>query len=340
MSKESVNTKKRILTGDNTTGKLHVGHFVGSLENRVKLQNEYETFIILADMHALAYPKYVSNVDVVSDSVLQVAIGNLAVGLDPEKVTFFAESAIPEIYELSIILTMLVSHNRVLRNPTIKDEIKEKSLGDNYSLGFVNFPILMAADILCVNADLVPVGEDQVPHLEQTRELARRFNHLYGQTFTEPEPLVGKVARLVGLDGNAKMSKSLGNTIYLNEKTEDLKQKVMSMYTDPNRIKATDPGKVEGNPVFIYHDAFNKNTQEVAELKERYKKGQVGDVEVKQKLFVALEEFIAPVREKYAYYENNIDEVKQLISEGNKKTQKEVQKTLKLVKQRMKLNQF
>ncbi|MFC1722450.1 tryptophan--tRNA ligase, partial [Patescibacteria group bacterium] len=272
--------KKRILTGDNPTGDLHVGHFVGSLKNRVELQEEYETFIIIADMHAFAYPTYVENPATVRESVRKVLLGNLAAGLNPDKVTFFVESGIPEIYELSTILSMLVSHNRALRNPTLKEEIKDKNLGDSYSLGFVNFPLLQVADILCVKAHLVPVGEDQVPHVELTRETARKFNSLYGEVFPEPKAKVGEVKRLVGLDGNAKMTKSLGNTIYLNENEKDLKTKVMSMYTDPNRIHATDPGKVEGNPVFVYHDTFNRNKEEVEDLKKRYREGKVGDIEV------------------------------------------------------------
>jgi len=332
--------KKRILTGDNPTGKLHLGHYVGSLENRVKLQSDYETFIILADMHAFAYPKYVGNPQIVSDSILEVLIDNLAVGLDPKKVTFFVESGIPEIYELGIIFSMLVTHNRALRNPTIKDEIREKSMGDNYSLGFINFPILQAADILCVQADLVPVGEDQLPHLEQTNEIVRRFNQLYGETLKEIEGMVGRVRRLVGTDGNTKMTKSLDNCIYLGDSEVDLKRKVMSMYTDPNRLHSTDPGKVEGNPVFVYHENFNFNKDEVEDLEKRYAKGQVGDVEVKEKLFKALNEFLTPVREKRVYYENHKDEVKDILALGVKKTGEEAVKTLEVIKQRMKLPRF
>ena len=332
--------KKRILTGDNPTGKLHLGHYVGSLENRVKLQSDYETFIILADMHAFAYPKYVGNPQIVSDSILEVLIDNLAVGLDPKKVTFFVESGIPEIYELGIIFSMLVTHNRALRNPTIKDEIREKSMGDNYSLGFINFPILQAADILCVQADLVPVGEDQLPHLEQTNEIVRRFNQLYGETLKEIEGMVGRVRRLVGTDGNTKMTKSLDNCIYLGDSEVDLKRKVMSMYTDPNRLHSTDPGKVEGNPVFVYHENFNFNKNEVEDLEKRYAKGQVGDVEVKEKLFKALNEFLTPVREKRVYYENHKDEVKDILALGVKKTGEEAVKTLEVIKQRMKLPRF
>ncbi|OGC56275.1 tryptophan--tRNA ligase [candidate division WWE3 bacterium RIFCSPLOWO2_12_FULL_36_10] len=332
--------KKRILTGDNTTGKLHLGHYVGSLENRVKLQDEYDTFIIAADMHALAYPKYVFNTDVVSDSILQVTIDNLAVGLDPKKVTFFNESAIPEIYELAIIFSMLVSHSRALRNPTLKEEIKDKGLGDNYSLGFINFPVLMAADILAVKSDLVPVGEDQLPHMELTNEIVRKFNSNYGEVLKEPKPLIGKIARLVGTDGNAKMSKSLNNAIFLGDDEKTVKEKVMSMYTDPKRIHATDPGTVEGNPVFIYHDAFNKNSAEVNDLKDRYRLGKVGDTEVKEKLFSVINEFLAPIREKRVYYENHLHEVRDILSSGVKKTREEAVKTLDEVRSKMKLSAF
>ena len=332
--------KKRILTGDNTSGRLHLGHYVGSLENRVKLQDEYDTFIILADMHTLAYPKYVGSADVVADSIMQVAMDNLAVGLDPKKSTIFVESAISEIYELGIIFSMLVSHNRALRNPTLKEEIKDKALGDSYSLGFINFPILQAADILCVKADLVPVGEDQLPHIELTNEVARKFNTLYGEVFPEVKGLVGRIKRLVGTDGNAKMTKSLENGIYLSDTQEELKKKVMSMYTDPKRVHPTDPGNVEGNPVFVYHDAFNPDKDEVAELKERYTKGTVGDVEVKEKLFHALNSFLTPIREKRFYYEKHQDEVLDILKTGSTKVKKEASNTLSEVKEKMKLPQL
>jgi tryptophanyl-tRNA synthetase len=333
-------SKKRILTGDNATGRLHLGHYVGSLENRSKLQDEYETFIIIADMHALAYPKYVSNTQVVSDAILQVAIDNLSVGLDPKKVTIFAESAIPEIYEIGIIFSMLVSHNRALRNPTIKEEIRVKEMGDNFSMGFINFPTLQAADILSVKAQLVPVGEDQLPHIELTNEIGRRFNSLYGQVFPEVEGKVGRVRRLIGTDGNAKMTKSLGNVVYIGADDETLKKQIMGMYTDPNRIHATDPGTVTGNPVFVYHDAFNSNKEEVTELKERYEKGTVGDVEVKEKLYKALSKFMAPMRKKREYYENHLDEVKDILSAGCERTRKVVSTTLAEMKEVMKLPSF
>jgi len=330
---------KRILTGDNTTGKLHLGHYVGSLENRVKLQHEYDTFIILADMHAMAYPKYIGAPEIVATSVLDVALDNLSVGLDPKKVHIFTESSIPEIFELSIIFSMLVSHSRALRNPTIKDEIRDKSLGDNFSLGFVNFPIMMSADILSVGADLVPVGEDQLPHIEQTNEIVRRFNLLYGDgALKEVRGLVGRVKRLVGTDGDAKMTKSLGNCIFLSDDTATVRKQIMSMYTDPNRIRPTDPGKVEGNPVFIYHDAFNTNVEEVTDLKNRYVLGKVGDVEVKEKLFVAIEKFLEPIRARRSMYERDLGTVRDIINEGNIHTQAIVKETLEMVKVKMKLS--
>lgn len=332
---KNVPEKKRILTGDNPTGDLHLGHYVGSLKNRVSLQDKYETFIIVADMHAFAYPQHVEHPGEVNKAVYKVTKGNLAIGLDPEKVTFFIESGIPEIYELASIFSMLTSHNRALRNPTLKEEIRDKNLGDTFSLGFVNFPILQVADILCVKAHLVPVGEDQVPHVELTREAARKFNASYGETFPVPDAMVGKVKRLVGLDGNAKMTKTLGNTIYLNESQKSLKEKVMSMYTDPSRIHATDPGKVEGNPVFIYLNAFSSKPEEVKKLEEKYRKGKVGDVEVKKTLYSVLDEFIAPIREKYEYYDKHEDQVKQILEDGTKKTRKIVQETLAEVKEKM-----
>lgn len=319
---------KKILTGDNTTGRLHLGHCVGSLENRVKLQDEYKTYIILADIHSLAYPKYIGDPSTVSDSVVQVLLDNLAVGLDPQKVTFFQESAVSQIYQLATIFSMLVTHNRALRNPTIKEEIRDKNLGDSYSLGFIFFPLLQVADILSVKADLVPVGEDQMPHIEQTNEVVRKFNSLYGETFKEVEGLVGRVKRLVGTDGNAKMSKSLDNCIYLSDDESELKRKVMSMYTDPKRLHATDPGTVEGNPVFIYHDAFNANSAEVEDLKARYRTGNVGDVEVKQKLFTALNTLLTPIREKRRYYESRMPEVMEILDAGNETVKAEAQETL------------
>lgn len=329
--------KKRILTGDTPTGRLHIGHYVGTLENRVKLQDEYETFIVNADLHALTTlhktPK------VVGEHTREVLLDNLAVGLDPEKVTFFVESAIPEIYELAALFSMYVTHATALRNPTIKDEIKMKNLGDVYSLGFVNYPIYQAADILCVKGELVPVGVDQVAHLEQSREIARAVNTVSNkEIFPEPKPLVGRIGKLVGTDGNPKMSKSLGNTIFLGESKEEIERKVKDMFTDPKRVHASDKGTVEGNPMFIYLDAFGAkgDAEAIADFKARYAEGKVGDVEVKQYLTGVMERLIAPFRERRKYYEENPKLVDQIIKSGNAKTREEVVKTLAEVRAALK----
>lgn len=327
--------RKRILTGDTPTGKLHLGHFVGTLENRVKLQTEYETYILLANTHAFA--KDATKPEEIYKHTLEDALDNLAAGLDPEKASLVFESQIPEIFELYTYFGMLASHNRVLRNPTVKDEIVYKQLGEHVSFGFVGYPILQAADILALKADLVPVGQDQVPHLEQTREIARRFNELYGETFPVPEALVGRVARLPGTDGKAKMSKSLGNVIYLSDSPETVKHKVMMMYTDPTRARATDPGHIEGNPVFIYHDAFNPDKNEVADLKDRYLKGKVGDIEVKEKLIKALNTFLDPVRSRRAEYEKNPGKVLEIIQTGTEKASLLAASTLSEVREKLKL---
>ncbi len=327
--------KKRILTGDRPTGPLHLGHYVGSHANRVKLQNDYDTFILLADVQALT--DNFDNPEKVRDNVLQVLQDQLALGLDPEKVTFYLQSAIPQTAELTVFFANLVTMARLERNPTVKDEIKQKDkFKDSTPLGFVMYPVSQAADIAIIKGNVVPVGEDQLPHIEQTREIVRRFNSIYGEVFPEPEGVVGETPRLVGLDGNAKMSKSLGNAIYLMDDTETVKQKVMSMYTDPSRIRPTDPGKVEGNPVFIYHDIFNENKAEVEELKARYKAGQVGDVEVKQKLVVAINTFLDPIRERRQKYADE-KVLMEILTEGTKRTLKVASETMDEVKDAMKL---
>lgn len=330
---------KRILTGDNTTGNLHLGHFVGSIKNRVRHQNEYETFIILADMHALAYPKYVTKDINLGNLTLEVLKDNLSCGLDPEKVYFFNESSVSEIYEIYTIFSMFVTHALALRNPTIKEEIIDKNMGDSYSLGFLNFPTLMAADILSVQADLVPVGEDQKPMLELTREVVRKINNEFDTNLKFPEAELSDVPRLVGLDGKVKMTKSLGNCIFLTDSKEIVREKIMKMYTDPNRLRATDPGKVEGNPVFIYHDAFNEDFDEVDDLKDRYSKGKVGDVEVKEKLFVAVEKVLEPIRERRVSFENE-ELLREILHHGIRKTKEESLKTLIQIKNSMNLIHF
>lgn len=325
---------KRILTGDRPTGPLHLGHFVGSLQNRVELQNDYDTYILIADVQALT--DNFEKPEKVRDNVLQVLQDNIAVGLDPEKVTFILQSAIPQTAELTVFLANLISVNKLGHNPTVKTEMKQKGFEDSVPLGFFMYPVSQAADIAIYDANLVPVGEDQLPHIEVARQLVRKFNGIYGQTLVEPEAKVGSVSRLVGLDNNAKMSKSLNNAIYLNESSESLKQKVMSMYTDPNRVRATDPGKVEGNPVFIYHDIFNKNKAEVEDLKERYIKGQVGDVEVKQKLLASLEELMEPISSRRQKYGDQTV-LTEILHEGTKKAYATAEGVIDRVKDAMKL---
>ncbi len=328
--------KKRILTGDTPSGRLHIGHYVGTLENRVKLQHEYETYILLANVHAYANDYRAS--EKINRDVYEVFLDNLAVGLDPNVATIYLESGIPETFELYSFFLTMVTHARATQNPTVKDEIKYKKL--NPSMAFIAYPILQAADILQFNADLVPVGEDQSPVIEQTREIARDFNEAYGNTFTLPEAKIGRVARLVGTDGKLKMSKSGNNAILLSDDEKTVKQKIMTMYTDPNRIHATDPGKVKGNPVFMYHDAFNPNKEEVDDLKERYKKGTVGDIEVKQKLFTALNAFLEPIREKRRYYEERPDEAREILVESTKRARKTVQETINLFRERTSINKL
>ena len=331
-SKPSPKTKKRILTGDTPTGKLHIGHYVGALENRIKLQHEFDTYILLANVHA--YANYYSEADRINNDVYNVFLDNLAVGLDPNVATIFLESGVPEILELYSFFMTMVKHSRAIMNPTVKEEVRYKKFDP--SLGFIAYPILQAADILAFNADLVPVGEDQLPVIEQTREIARDFNKAFGETFVIPEGKVGRVARLVGTDGKLKMSKSGGNAILLSDDEKTLKQKVMSMYTDPSRIHATDPGKVAGNPVFIYHDAFNPNKEEVAGLKSRYKIGKVGDIEVKQKLYVALNGFLEPIREKRKYFESKPKETKEILVESTKKARKTAQEIIEVFREKSK----
>lgn len=331
--------KERILTGDNTTGNLHLGHYVGSIKNRVRHQNDYETYIILADMHALAYPKSLKKEFDVGNYTLEVLKDNLSCGLDPKKVFFFNESSVPEIYELFTIFSMFVTYPQTMRIPTIKDEIIEKSLGENYSMGYLNFPTLMAADILSVGADLVPVGEDQKPMIELAREIVRKMNHEYGIELKFPKVELSDTPRLVGLDGKVKMTKSLNNCIFLTDSKEVVREKIMKMYTDPNRIRATDPGRVEGNPVFIYHDAFNDNFDEVDDLKNRYKEGKVGDIEVKEKLIIAVEKILEPIREKSREYQDK-DLLIDILKTGSKKVSSEASLTLENIKNKINLVQF
>lgn len=320
-------TKPRILTGDRPTGPLHLGHYVGTLANRVKLQNDYDCFFIIADLHTLTTNFTKEKTLTLNDRARGLVLDYLSVGIDPQKSVIYQQSCVPEVTYLSTIFSNLVTVPRAQRVPTLKEVMHDLHI-EKPSLGLLNYPVLQAADILMVKSNLVPVGKDQVSHVEVTREIATDFNRIYGEIFPIPEALIGDVGTLVGTDGAGKMSKSVGNCIYLSDNEETVNQKVKNMYTDPNRIKATDPGKVEGNPVFIYHDAFNPNIEEIKDLKDRYQKGQVGDVEVKTKLAIALNKFLDPIRERRAKYEGKTDLLNQIIEEGSKTARLEAQKTL------------
>lgn len=329
--------KPRLLTGDRPTGKLHLGHYVGSLANRVKLQHEYEAFFIIADLHTLTTKPEREFIRQVPGFIRDAVLDYLAIGIDPEISTIFVQSAIQETYELNLLFEMLITVPRLERLPSLKDMARDAHL-DTMPFGLLGYPILQAVDILLPRANLVPVGKDNQAHVELTREIARRFNSLYAPVFPEPEVLIGAVPTLVGTDGGIKMSKSVNNAIYLSDAADTVTTKVKSMYTDPNRLRATDPGTVAGNPVFIYHEAFNANTDEVAELKERYRLGKVGDVEVKEKLAQALNAFLDPFREKRAYYEARPLLLQDVIATGIRRMQAEAKETMRLVREAAGLN--
>ncbi|MHA1575471.1 MAG: tryptophan--tRNA ligase [Alphaproteobacteria bacterium] len=329
-------TKKRILTGDRPTGRLHLGHYVGSLKKRVELQNEFDTILIIADLHMLTTKPNREDIDAISKNVHGLVLDYLAAGIDPEKVTIYLQSAIPEIYELNLIFEMMVTVNRLARLPSLKDMAKAANMSEaEMPFGLLGYPVLQAADILLPRANLVPVGKDNVCHVEITREIAQRFNNLYDEVFPIPDVMVGDVPTLIGTDGKAKMSKSLGNCIYLSDDEKTVNKKVRGMFTDPNRIRADIPGTVEGNPVFIYHDAFNPDKTEIEDLKKRYRKGTVGDGEVKDKLAKAINNFLEPFRERYKKYENEKGLVEEIIVNGTNRMRELARETLKDTKKAM-----
>ena len=330
---------KIVLTGDRPTGRLHLGHYVGSIQNRIKLQDEADqSFYMVADIQALT--DNASNPDKVSKNVLEVAIDNLACGLDPNKTTMFIQSEIPEIAELTILFLNLVSVARLKRNPTVKDEMKQKGFGENVPAGFLAYPVSQAADILFCRSNLIPVGEDQLPVIEQVNEIVNDFNRLYGKVFEKVTPLTSNIRRLMGIDGNTKMGKSLGNAIYLSDSYEEIKKKVMSMYTDPNHIHVKDPGKVEGNVVFSYLDIFDKDKVELENLKKQYKKGGLGDVVIKNRLADILEEIIKPIRERRIELEKNKEEVLEILKKGTEKARKIAKDKMIEIKKALKINYF
>jgi tryptophanyl-tRNA synthetase len=330
--------KKRILTGDRPTGPLHLGHYVGSLANRVRLQHEYDTYILLADVQALT--DNFEHPEKVSANVREVALDYLAVGIDPAVSTIVVQSLVPEIAELTVFYSNLVTVARLERNPTTKDEIKQKGMEDQVTYGFLGYPVSQAADITFVQAHLVPVGDDQLPHIELTRDIVARFNRVYGDTIVEPEALISNFPRLPGTDGQGKMSKSLNNAIYLSDDAETVRKKVMSMYTDPTRLRATDPGHVEGNPVFAYHDAFNPDVARIAEMKELYRQGGIGDVQVKKELVAALNTFLDPIRTRRAEAARDMARVDEMLIEGTRKSRVRARETLVAVRNAMGLNYF
>lgn len=344
---------KIILTGDRPTGKLHIGHYVGSLKRRVELQNSGEfdeIYIMIADAQALT--DNAENPDKVRDNIIEVALDYLSCGLDPEKSTIFIQSQLPELAELAFYYMNLVTVARLQRNPTVKTEIQMRKFENSIPVGFFTYPISQASDITAFKATTVPVGEDQEPMIEQTREIVRKFNAVYGDTLVEPETLLQDnkaCQRLPGTDGKAKMSKSLGNCIFLSDTAEEVRKKVMSMYTDPNHIQVSDPGQVEGNCVFTYLDAFCKEEHfakylpdynNLDELKAHYMRGGLGDVKVKKFLYAVLEEELAPIRQRRAEFEKDIPAIFNMLKAGSQKAQAKAAKTLEEVKAAMRINYF
>jgi tryptophanyl-tRNA synthetase len=328
--------KRRILTGDRPTGKLHLGHYVGSLVNRVRLQDEYKCYFIIADLHMLTTRPEKEYIDALRQNVSEMVLDYLAAGIDPSKSTIYLQSAVHAVYEMNLFFEMLVTVPRLSRLPSIKDMARAAQLDEEtMPFGLLGYPVLQAADILMPRAHLVPVGKDNEAHVEITREIARRFNRMYDEVFPLPDVMIGEVPTLVGTDGQAKMSKSLGNAIFLSDSAKTVRKKVFSMYTDPNRVSADIPGNVEGNPVFAYHDIFNPDKAEVEDLKTRYRQGRVGDIEVKEKLARALNAFLDPLRERRAEYESRPGYVERVIYEGTREADEIAQETLMMMKKAM-----
>ena len=352
-------SKPRLLTGDTPTGRLHLGHWVGSLENRLAMQDDYDCYFLIANVHA--FTTRADKPDDIHQSVIDILLDYLAAGIDPKRSTIFLQSEVPAIADLTFFFSMLLPFSRLMRNPTIKDEIRDKGLGDNYSFGFLLYPIGQVADILAFRPEVVPVGEDQIPHIEMTREVARRFNQLYcgvdpqledeaalaaGGLFPVVEAKLGRSRRLVGIgppgpQGNLlKMSKSLNNAILLSDDPDTIAKKVRSMYTDPKRLKATDKGSVENNPLWIFHDIFNPDQAWVKAAQERYRQGDIGDVECKKRLTEVLVALIEPQRLRRLDYEKNLDHALTVLREGTEKAQAVASETARLAKAAMKQHYF
>ncbi|MCX8058103.1 MAG: tryptophan--tRNA ligase [Spirochaetes bacterium] len=327
---------KRILTGDRPTGPLHIGHYFGSLKQRVELQEEYDTFILIADVQALT--DNFETPEKVRDNILEVTLDYLAAGIDPQKSNIVIQSKIPAIAELTVFFSNLVTISRLSRNPTLKEEIKQKQNlfgNDRLTFGFFGYPVSQAADILSFNANLVPVGEDQLPMIELTREIARKFNTIYKEVFVEPEPKLGTTGRIKGLDGNSKMSKSLGNAIYLKDDKDELKKKIFNAYTDPLKARKNDPGHPEGCMVYYYHKLFTKSFENIY---NECIKGERGCVQCKGELLENINNFLEPIREKRKYYESNINKVKEILYQGTNNAIKLTNDILLKAKEAMKID--
>jgi tryptophanyl-tRNA synthetase len=328
--------KKRILTGDRPTGKLHLGHYVGSLANRVQLQDQYQCYFIIADLHMLTTKPGKDDIFALRSNIREMVLDYLAAGIDPAKSTIYLQSSVHATYEMNLIFEMLVTLPRLSRLPSIKEMARAARFDDEaIPFGLVGYPVLQAADILTPRAHLVPVGKDNEAHVEITREIARRFNRMYDEVFALPDALIGDVPTLVGTDGQSKMSKSLNNAIFLSDDEKTVAKKVRGMYTDPKRVRADIPGTVEGNPVFAYHDIFNPDTAEVQDLKDRYRTGRVGDVEVKDKLTRALNTFLDPLRERHAFYEGQSGLVEEIIYDGTQRANEIGDETVMMMRKAM-----
>ncbi|SCG48983.1 tryptophan--tRNA ligase [Micromonospora halophytica] len=324
----------RMLTGDRPTGRLHLGHYVGSIANRVKLHQRYDSYFIIADLHMLTTRNTREDIAKVSGHAREMVTDILACGVDPQRATFYLQSAIPEVGDLNTLLQNLVTVPRLERVPSVREMARDAGR-EEIPYGLLGYPVLQAADILCVKAQVVPVGKDNAAHVEVTREIARRFNHLYGEVFPVPETIASATPTLVGTDGQGKMSKSRGNAISLGDDAATVRRKVMAMYTDPARVRADVPGTVEGNPVFAFHDVFNPDRAQVEGFKARYRVGRIGDVEVKEALVVALNRFLDPIRERRARIEADTGLVDRLIVEGTERTRERVRATLVEVRRAM-----
>lgn len=328
--------KKRVISGDRPTGRLHLGHYVGSLMNRVALQDKYECYFFIADLHMLTTKPSKEDILALRDNIHEMVLDYLAIGIDPQKATLYLQSALPAVYEMNLIFEMLISLNRLTGLPSLKEMARNAHMDEeSVPFGLIGYPVLQTADILLPKAHFVPVGKDNEAHIELSRDIARRFNQYYGNVFPLPEVLLSDLPSLVGIDGKGKMSKSANNAIYLSDDAKTVEKKIKGMYTDPNRVHAHLPGTVEGNPVFIYHDAFNKNKAEVEDLKNRYREGSVGDVEVKTKLSDAVNLFMHPIRERRREFEMDKGLVEQVIYEGTQKMLEVSNATLKELRSAM-----